>query len=272
MATALQRRQAAQFMRQVSIVERRSMLPIARAISAHAAAIRREFARVPDIDDAVRNVRQRGGQILGDAVFAGQREAAKIGVQHARRTVLGDDKSFMAYMDQKVTTEEILSILDQTFLFRQALLISNVTRTTEESVLLQVRQAIQAGGSARDIAAGVLAGAAASPTRDLDNSNFSVRRAFLIARTELASAANTAADEMASSLYDVSGERTATKEWSANSDSRTRDGHRRIDGTKIPTTALFSVNGDQMKHPGDRVGGSAKNVIRCRCSALYSTL
>lgn len=94
-----------------------------------------------------------------------------------------------------------------------------------------------------------------------------MRRAERIARTETATARNTAAHQAALDLAD-SGVPVA-KRWVAARDERTRDTHIRAHGTVVEVHDRFTVGDDRLDHPGDRVNGTAREVINCRCVCSY---
>lgn len=56
------------------------------------------------------------------------------------------------------------------------------------------------------------------------------------------------------------------KQWDATLDGRTRDEHRLADGQTREWDEDFEVGGEKMKAPS--IGGSARNVINCRCCLL----
>lgn len=56
------------------------------------------------------------------------------------------------------------------------------------------------------------------------------------------------------------------KQWDATLDGRTRDEHRLADGQTREWNEDFEVGGEKMKAPS--IGGSARNVINCRCCLL----
>lgn len=56
------------------------------------------------------------------------------------------------------------------------------------------------------------------------------------------------------------------KQWDATLDGRTRDEHRLADGQTREWDEDFEVGGEKMKAPS--IGGSAQNVINCRCCLL----
>lgn len=56
------------------------------------------------------------------------------------------------------------------------------------------------------------------------------------------------------------------KQWDATLDSRTREAHREADGQIVEWSEEFTVMGEKLKAPC--IGGSASNVINCRCQLL----
>lgn len=56
------------------------------------------------------------------------------------------------------------------------------------------------------------------------------------------------------------------KQWDATLDERTRPDHREADGQIVEWSEQFTVGGEKMTAPS--VGGSAKQVINCRCQLL----
>lgn len=54
------------------------------------------------------------------------------------------------------------------------------------------------------------------------------------------------------------------KQWVAVGDSKTRDAHRHANGQTVDIDEPFIVDGEKLMHPGAE-GGSAGNVINCRC-------
>jgi len=84
-----------------------------------------------------------------------------------------------------------------------------------------------------------------------------------IARTETHTAAERASREAALSTgLDM------VKEWGATEDLRTRETHAKADGQITEMDVPFIVGTSQLLHPGDPAG-PAKEVINCRCTALY---
>lgn len=92
----------------------------------------------------------------------------------------------------------------------------------------------------------------------------SMRRAAMIARTEL-TAATSGAGLAAAQTLEVS----KFKQWLGTSDSRTRLDHSIVSGSVVKLRDAFNVNGHMMQHPGDPAG-PAKEVVHCRCVLVYT--
>ena len=95
-----------------------------------------------------------------------------------------------------------------------------------------------------------------------------IKRARVIARTEIISASNKGSLEGARNTGIP-----LRKEWLATFDNRTRDAHISADGQKVLLDESFIVDGQSMQFPGDFTqGASAGNVINCRCTQIYEPL
>lgn len=97
---------------------------------------------------------------------------------------------------------------------------------------------------------------------------FGRSNAETIARTEVHGSAMQAGNESAQALHD-SGV-LLMKQWLTQIDDRTRDEHADADGQTVAMDEFFVVGGEELEYPGDP-GGSAENVINCRCDVLYDT-
>lgn len=61
------------------------------------------------------------------------------------------------------------------------------------------------------------------------------------------------------------------KEWCALLDSQTRPEHAKADGKIVDINSPFIVAGERLLYPRDRSqGASLSNVVRCRCTVIYS--
>ena len=94
-----------------------------------------------------------------------------------------------------------------------------------------------------------------------------MRRAERIARTELATARNTA-QYQAAIWYQEAG-MPVFKTWLAAHDERTRPDHAMADGKTAEVNQPFIVGDDRLMFPGDRENGSPEQVINCRCAVDY---
>ena len=94
-------------------------------------------------------------------------------------------------------------------------------------------------------------------------SGLSRYRSMMIARTETHGAANAGADAGARQTG-----LTLNKEWVASGDGRTRTAHAFADGQVVAMDKAFDVGGEMLMYPG-AAGGSAGNVINCRCTVAH---
>lgn len=94
-------------------------------------------------------------------------------------------------------------------------------------------------------------------------------RAVRIAWTETSTATNVGSLECMRSVA----VRESMKVWRTLQDNYVRDTHRAMDGSKVLLGERFDVPSkmgmDRMDCPGDPVGGSAGNVVNCRCMTFY---
>lgn len=95
--------------------------------------------------------------------------------------------------------------------------------------------------------------------------DFGSARARVVARTETHNEANFAQLEAAKSTSVVQ-----EKEWLSAEDSRTRESHAEADGQRRPLKESFDVGGSKLDRPGDP-GGSAGEIINCRCTMIMHT-
>ncbi len=141
--------------------------------------------------------------------------------------------------------------------------IASIAETTRDQMIRLISMG-QTEGEGVDAIARRLSRAIPSLSRD---------RAAVIARTETHGAANFGADGAAR----ATGLRLR-KEWISIADTRVRDfnepiaefSHRRMNGETVPMDGLFAVpkrggGVEMLAYPG-AVGGSAANVINCRCA------
>ncbi len=129
--------------------------------------------------------------------------------------------------------------------------LTRVNAETAELLIGEISEGVSAGESIRDLEGRV---------EKVFRFNNSVR-AERIARTESLSASNQGHLE----TYAQSGI-VDKKEWITTIDGRERDAHRTADGQQVDVNDAFIVDGESLPAPG--IGGSAGNVISCRCTVV----
>ena len=95
-------------------------------------------------------------------------------------------------------------------------------------------------------------------------------RGEVISRTEALTALNAGRHEGIMQMAEKAGlpESAVMVEWVSTPDSRTRDSHRSLHGSKVKMGEPFiTENGHRMRYPGDSaLGAPASETISCRCS------
>ena len=93
---------------------------------------------------------------------------------------------------------------------------------------------------------------------------FSMKRATVVARTEVISSSNAGTLEG----YKESGV-VIGKEWDSHKDERTRKHHLEANGQRVKLEDPFIVDDDLLDYPGDNShDAKASNVIQCRCTLI----
>jgi len=139
--------------------------------------------------------------------------------------------------------------------------VTQIDRTTENQIRAVIRNGQDEGLSVPQIGKNIRDYAAP----------MSATRANIIARTETHTAANYGAQTAA----ELTGLKMR-KEWVSAQDERTRTSppdefdHIEADGQVVDMSEAFTVGGEQLMFPGDP-GGSAGNIINCRCAVVYLT-
>jgi len=139
--------------------------------------------------------------------------------------------------------------------------VTQIDRTTENQIRTVIRGAMDEGLSVPETGKRIRDYAAP----------MSATRANIIARTETHTAANFGAQQGA----ELTGLKMR-KEWVSAQDERTRTSppdefdHADADGQVVDMKDSFTVGGEQLMFPGDP-GGSAGNIISCRCAVVYLT-
>ena len=214
--------------------EARTIKPIDRALRSLARQMRADDLNGAQtlIEEPLRDFRQTLSGIL---LRNGMRAAEASG-----RLTLGELETKAAI---DIMLESIRRWLND-YAPRRAELVTNFLRRRIQAQLDQGQDAIIVWGNIQRII--LVKGAAAR-----------------IARTEIHTATERGAFEGARSL----GVRVA-KEWVSRRDGRVRLDHAIADGQIQEIDTPFSVGGENLMYPGDPAG-SARNVIQCRCVALY---
>lgn len=135
-------------------------------------------------------------------------------------------------------------------------LAGQVTETTYEAIKEQLRAGVAAGEDIDTIAARV---------RHVFNVA-SESRATTIARTEVISAFNGSATQVA---LELGGDLVGGQEWIATRDARVRASHAEADGQVVALDAAFNVGGWSIDYPGG--DGPADEVVNCRCTVAFLT-
>ena len=139
-----------------------------------------------------------------------------------------------------------------------ALKVRQITETTMVGIRKVVLRSLDEGLSVENTAA------------ELRRSfGFSRARAILIAQTEVVSASNAASHYSLEHNLPTS---LMTKSWLNAGDKRVRPSHITAGATQkdIPFSQPFSVGGSLLMFPGDAsLGALGKEVISCRCTAIY---
>lgn len=153
-----------------------------------------------------------------------------------------------------VTAIQTDSKLSSSYYLKQGLTVQNI-RTLKKQVALEATRGIASGQSWLEVA-----------------ESLSIQRYFTISQNDAMRIVRTegnrinqqgrldAGDEAVQNGCDL------LKQWDATLDSRTREAHREADGQIVEWDEDFTVMGEKLKAPS--IGGSAKNVINCRCQLL----
>jgi hypothetical protein len=147
--------------------------------------------------------------------------------------------------------------------------IENIEKTTRDRLKIELQRAFDNGDGIEVVARNIVQ--SGSGIAD-------IKRARVIARTEIISASNKGSLEGARDTGIP-----LLKEWLATLDDRTRSyangdafdhtADSGVDGQKVLLDEVFIVNDESMHFPGDfTLGASAGNVINCRCSITYEPL
>lgn len=193
-----------------------------------------------------------------------QKRIEKILLRRLRPLAFNSAQDTLAMITRTKAAQQLIETKDATSRFESA-----IVRWLREHAL---RRAVQITESLRKALANIIADgrAAGLGQREVGRNireaapDLSTNSANRIARTETHTGAQRAAFEAAkASTIDLA------KEWASSEDDRTRKTHNDIDGTIHENlNELFLVGDSDMLYPGDE-NAEAKEVINCRCVALY---
>lgn len=126
-----------------------------------------------------------------------------------------------------------------------------VADTTHKAIINELSEGFEKGESIQELS-----------NRIKDMPEFDMKRATVVARTEIISSSNAGTLQG----YKESGV-VIGKEWSSTKDERTRDHHKEAEGQRVKLDEPFIIDGDLLDYPGDNSHDvKASNVIQCRCS------
>lgn len=153
-----------------------------------------------------------------------------------------------------MTAIQTNSKLSTNYYLKQGLTVQNI-RTLKKQIALEATRGIASGKSWLEVA-----------------DSLTVQRYFQISQSDAMRIVRTegnrinqqgrldAGDEAVKNGCDL------LKQWDATLDGVTRPAHREADGQIVEWDEKFTVNGEKMDAPS--IGGSASNVINCRCQLL----
>lgn len=156
----------------------------------------------------------------------------------------------------KVDVPQVTPLTAEDYLRAAVNRLKNVGNLIWTSIKDTLAEGYAAGETTHQLAARVRAVA----------SDVSAKRALVIARTEVISAANAAslAQVQLGGFTDLE----CSKRWLATDDEHTREEHRLADGQTVGLSESFFVGGEFLQVPGDP-NGRADNVIQCRCTVEF---
>lgn len=220
---------------------------IEKSIRAQYSAAARAVEKGQNIDTAIADNAAEGK--IKDSLSGIMRDSyIQIGgrVRESLRSATGKSLKRSTAMDPEF--ERALDAYIETYMGQK---ITQISQATRDQIAQIVNAGIQEGLTLSEIAASIQA----------DGKLFSKYRAFMIARTESHSAANSASLDQAVSTGVVK-----KKEWIAVMDQRTRSAHEGV--ASVVPSEPFAVGGESLMYPGDP-SGSAGNIINCRCAMGY---
>lgn len=145
---------------------------------------------------------------------------------------------------------------------RQAALVTETNQNDYVTALQRATEQVP-----EDSSQVVIAAAAGVALRDLFRS-----RVDRIANVQTQAPAEEAKrrEAIAIAVSDGKQEDELIKVWRTVGDANVRIAHVAANGQQRPGNAAFSVDGEDLRFPGDSsLGASAENVINCRCAAIW---
>lgn len=146
------------------------------------------------------------------------------------------------------------SKLSQGYYLKQGLSVQNI-RTLKKQIALEATRGIASGKSWLEVA-----------------ESLSIQRYFQISESDAMRICRTEGNRInQQARVDAGDEAVASgcdllKQWDATLDGVTRPAHREADGQIVEWNEDFTVMGEKL--PAPSIGGSASNVINCRCQLL----
>lgn len=135
--------------------------------------------------------------------------------------------------------------------------VREISKATAKTIRRQIINGARRGWSNAKIAKAI---------REATAGEIGRKRAARIARTETHTAFERGSYEQALDMQRLGLDMVS--EWGATEDTRTRPDHSAADGQVVEAGKTFTVGGEAMRFPGDP-RASARQVVNCRCTALY---
>jgi hypothetical protein len=153
-----------------------------------------------------------------------------------------------------MTAIQTKSKLSQSYYLKQGLTVQNI-RTLKKQIASECTRGIASGKSWLEVA-----------------ESLTIQRCFQISESDAMRIVRTEGNRINQQGRVDAGDEAVKrgcdllKQWDATLDGRTRPAHREADGQIVEWDDYFTVMGEKLKAPS--IGGSASNVINCRCQLL----
>lgn len=169
------------------------------------------------------------------------------------------EKALEKIEKQQEEETEFFAVMNTWIRTQAARKVRQVTETTKKIISRIIRKGMNKNKSNYEIAKDIR-----------DKTEISTKaRAASIARTET----HTTAMHSMQKTMEIERARL-TKTWQSANDDRVRSdmfNHIAANGEEVGLEEEFIATGEALRYPGDYMG-SAGNIIRCRCIALYNTI